>query len=73
MQITGNHGHVLNVPVADLTSTVAVTSAIRGSADHSHDVTLSPAQLAALRAGGTVTVSSTSTLGHSHDVSEACT
>lgn len=72
-QITDNHGHTLVIPVADLTSTVAMTYSIAGSAGHGHQVTFSPAQLAALRAGGTVTVSSTNVLGHTHDVSGACT
>ena len=36
---------------------------------HVHSVTFSPAQLASMKAGGTVTVTSTSNVGHSHDVS----
>ena len=72
-QITDNHGHTLVIPVADLTSTVAKTYSIDGTAGHSHQVTFSPAQLASLRTGGAVTVTSSIALAHSHDVTGACT
>ena len=71
--ITANHGHALSIPVADLTSAVAMSYNIQGSADHNHQVTFSPAQLASLRGGASVTVTSTTTLSHSHDLSETCT
>lgn len=70
--ISGNHGHVLQVPVADLDSTVAVVYSIVGTADHDHAVTLSPAQLAQLRAGSTVTVTSSTAFGHEHLLDIAC-
>ena len=50
-----------------------MTYSIQGTADHSHNVTFSPAQLASLRSGATVTVTSSATLAHTHDVSEGCT
>jgi hypothetical protein len=71
--IVGNHGHALAIPTADLSSAVAMTYSIQGAADHSHDVTFSAAQLAQLKAGQAVTVTSTTTLAHSHDLTEACT
>lgn len=71
--IVGNHGHTLAIPTADLDSTVAMTYNIQGAADHNHQVTFSPAQLAQLKAGQAVTVTSTVTLAHSHDVTEMCT
>jgi hypothetical protein len=75
--IAGNHGHVLAIPVADLNSTVARTYDILGTATHTHSVTFSAAQLAALKAGNSVTVTSTVTgsdaLAHSHAISERCT
>jgi hypothetical protein len=70
--ITDNHGHALAIPAADLNSTVAMTYSIQGSADHSHDVTFSAAQLAQLKAGQMVTVGTTTTLAHAHTVTEAC-
>ncbi|HEY6353837.1 MAG TPA: hypothetical protein VIY30_05060 [Burkholderiaceae bacterium] len=77
LQISGNHGHMLTVPTADLASTSAKTYSIMGTATHDHTVTLSPAQLAQLKAGGSVTVTSTVTNAptfgsHSHDVTISC-
>ena len=71
-QISNNHGHSLSIPAADLDSAVAMSYNIQGAGDHSHQVTFSAAQLAQLKAGQTVTVASTTTAAHSHDVSGAC-
>jgi hypothetical protein len=76
-EISGNHGHVLTVPTADLTSTTAMTYSIIGSATHDHSLTLSPADLAQLNSGGTVTVVSSVTDAppfgsHSHAVTVTC-
>ena len=76
-QITGNHGHLLTVPTADLTSITAVTYSILGSATHDHALTLSPDDLAQLNAGSTVTIVSSvtdaPTFGlHSHGVTVTC-
>ena len=76
-QITGNHGHLLTVPAADLTSTVAMTYSIMGSATHDHSLILSPSDLAQLNAGGTVTVESSMTDAapfgpHSYGVTVTC-
>jgi hypothetical protein len=72
--ITGNHGHALTIPAADVNSTVMMTYSIDGTAGHSHMVTLSPAQLAQIKVKSAITV--TSTLGgspiHSHDVTVNC-
>jgi hypothetical protein len=75
--ITGNHGHLLTVPAADLTSTIALTYSIMGSATHDHSLTLSPDDLAQLNSGGSVTVVSSvtdaPTFGsHSHGVTVTC-
>jgi hypothetical protein len=72
--ISANHGHVLAIAIADLDSTTPKTYDITGSAPHSHSVTLSVAQLGQLKAGTTVTVTSTpfSGDGHMHDVTVAC-
>lgn len=69
--ISGNHGHTLTVARADLDSTTALTYSIAGSAGHDHSIVLSPANLAALKAGGTVTVSSSVT-DHGHSVTVSC-
>ena len=70
--ISNNHGHALAIPVADLSSATSRTYSIQGASDHNHDVTLSAAQLAMLKAGQAVTVTSTQNNAHSHDVTEAC-
>jgi hypothetical protein len=71
--VSGNHGHTLAIPTADLSSAVAMTYNIQGAADHNHQVTFSAAQLAQLKAGQAVTVTSTVVFSHSHDVTETCT
>jgi hypothetical protein len=70
--ITGNHGHALNVPVADLTSTVPMTYNIQGASGHPHMVTLTVAQLQTIATGATVTVTSTTDNGHNHMVTASC-
>jgi hypothetical protein len=69
--ITANHGHVLVIPRADLDSTTSRTYDIQGSSAHSHSVTFSATQLAQLKTGQPVTVTS-SLNGHTHDVSGPC-
>lgn len=71
--ISGNHGHALSIPAADLDATAPRTYDIQGSADHTHQVTFSAADLAQLKAGQTVTVISTTALAHEHSISETCT
>jgi hypothetical protein len=63
---------VLAIPVADLSSTVDKTYDIQGSADHTHSVTFTAAQLAQLKAGTAVIVTSSTTLAHSHAINELC-
>ena len=70
--ITANHGHSLSIAAADLDSTTARTYSIQGAAGHAHSITLSPAQLASLKAGGTVTVTSTTDFAHEHAVTVTC-
>ena len=70
--ISGNHGHSLTVPASDLDSMADITYNIQGAADHNHMVTLSAAQLAQLKAGQMVTVTSSTTLSHNHDVTVSC-
>jgi len=70
--ISGNHGHTLTIPAADLDSPTAKTYNIQGAADHNHQVTFSAADLANLKAGRAVTVTSTETEAHQHVISETC-
>lgn len=71
--IAGNHGHVLTIAAADLNSLVDIPYDIHGTADHTHSVIFTAAQLAALKAGNSVNVTSSTTLAHSHAIGERCT
>ena len=76
--ITGNHGHSLVIPIADLDSMVDKTYNIQGAADHNHTITLTPVQLGQIKGHLAVTVISTTassgtTAMHSHDVTSNCT
>jgi hypothetical protein len=74
--ISGNHGHTLAILKADLDSTVNKTYTLSPSIEgHVHAVTFTPAQLAQLKAGSSVTATSTTTAAdpayggtHSHAV-----
>jgi hypothetical protein len=70
--ITQNTGHALVVPAEDVAAGIQTTYGIRGSSPHNHNVTITAAQFAILRAGGTFTVTSTRDSLHSHDVTVEC-
>jgi len=67
-----NHGHALSVPKTDLDSTTDKIYSIKYTATHDHTVTLTVAMLVLLKAGLPVTVTSTTTLAHNHDVTVRC-
>jgi len=68
--ITGNHGHTLTILRVDLDSVTAKTYSLSAASTdgHIHSVTFSPAQLTTMKGGGSVTVTSTTNVGHGHDV-----
>lgn len=71
--IAENHGHKLVIPVEDLESTSPKTYSIIGTADHDHQVTFDVQQLAELKAG--VSINVTSNDGgqtHDHDIAVKC-
>jgi hypothetical protein len=67
-----NHGHALQVPSEDVTAGAAKTYSIKGAAGHDHRVTLTAEHFAALGAGGSITVTSTTVVGHAHPVTVTC-
>jgi|APLak6261679142_1056127.scaffolds.fasta_scaffold00026_83 hypothetical protein len=69
--ITGNHGHSLMVPAADFGGSGDKTYDITGTSAHSHTITLTAAQRTTILAGTSLTVTSTSS-GHTHDVTVTC-
>ena len=70
--IVGNHGHVLTIATADLDSATSKTYDITGTASHPHSVTFTPAQLQSLKAGQSVTVTSSTDASHDHTVTASC-
>jgi hypothetical protein len=72
--ISNNHGHALVIPAADVDSMVALTYGIRGTGDHEHLITLTPAQLAQIKGTTAVTVTSSQGSGdlHTHLVTVNC-
>lgn len=67
-----NHGHALQVSSDDVAAGVEKTYAIKGAAAHDHGVTLTTEHFAALAAGGSITVMSTTDVGHAHPVTVTC-
>lgn len=71
---TGNHGHVLTIPLEDLDADADKTYGVQGTAPHNHALTLTVAQLAELKAGRAISV--TTGVGglepHTHSVSGTC-
>jgi len=70
--IGGNHGHELTIASADLDATATKVYDIKGSAGHTHSVTLTVANLQSLKAGVAVSVTSSAEPGHSHVISISC-
>ena len=70
--ISANHGHALAIPAADVARGEPKTYSIKGTASHPHDIALTAEHFAALKAGRTITVTSTSVGSHTHDVTVVC-
>ena len=70
-QIAGNHSHAATIPSADLMGSADKTYSIQGASGHTHSITLTAANFASLRAGNSVSVTSTSS-GHTHVCTIKC-
>jgi hypothetical protein len=71
--ISQNHGHTVMVPVTDLDSSTSKTYAIKGTADHTHDIILEAQDFSDLKAG--ISVKKTSDFAgqtHDHEVNILC-
>jgi hypothetical protein len=66
--VSANHGHVAVITGAQITTGGALTLDIRGTATHTHTLSISQADLTSLRNRQTVTSNSTTDSGHSHTV-----
>lgn len=71
-RIAGNHGQVLTVTKADIAAGASKTYDIRGTADHTHQVTLTAADMAALQQNMQAQEISTTDSGHSHTIAVLC-
>ncbi len=69
--VDDNHGHSISVPRADVMAGTPQTYDIRGSAGHSHTVSITATQFGILRDVGSLIVTS-SNEGHSHQVTINC-
>jgi hypothetical protein len=73
MQAPSDHTHTLTIPASTVDATSGQTFTT-GSADgHTHMVSLTPAELATLKGGGTVMVTSSQSVGHTHGFTISCT
>jgi hypothetical protein len=66
--ISSNHGHRATVTSAMLVAGNLVELDIRGTADHTHTVTVTVDAIQAIKAGRPVATTSTSTSAHTHTV-----
>lgn len=70
--ISANHGHSLLLSKADVAAGASKTYSIQGAASHDHQVSITAAQLKTLKAGKTITVTSSNVFSHVHAVTVAC-
>jgi hypothetical protein len=66
--VSANHGHVAVITGAQITAGNAIALDIRGTATHTHTVSISQADLTTLKNRQTVVSNSTTDSGHSHTV-----
>ncbi|MDB4960916.1 MAG: hypothetical protein JWP01_915 [Myxococcales bacterium] len=70
--ISGNHGHVVTVPLADVNAGADKTYDITGTSAHAHSITVTAANFTTIQGSGSVTLTSTSGGGHTHVVTVQC-
>ena len=66
--ISANHGHIATVTAAQITANQAVTLDIRGTADHTHTVSLSATDIHSIGTHQRVSVVSSNDNNHTHTV-----
>lgn len=71
VEISGNHGHVANIPAEDVKRGIGGTYAIKG-ADHEHAMVLKDEDMQSLQKGQTVRTRTSSVNGHLHEVEIRC-
>jgi hypothetical protein len=71
--IGSNHGHQMSVTIGDVNAAANKTYDIRGSASHTHSVTITANQFTGLEGGQGLNIQSTTGNGHTHTVNVTCT
>jgi hypothetical protein len=66
------HTHTVSIPASALQATTPQMFTTSSSGTHTHTITLSPSQLATVRNGGSVTVTSSSDDTHTHAYEISC-
>ena len=72
VNIGANHGHSMSVTAADVSAGAAKTYDIRGSADHTHSVTINAGAFAMLATNQSAMTISTTVDNHSHNIMVSC-
>lgn len=72
MQAPSDHTHTVTIPASTLDSPSAMTFDTSVALGHMHSVTLQPLQLATIKGGGSVMVTSTVSSAHSHVFAVSC-
>jgi hypothetical protein len=70
--ISANHGHTINVSLADVDAGANKTYDITGGGGHAHAVTITAQQFAQIKSGRTLMIESTAGGGHTHSVTVMC-
>lgn len=72
VSISSNHGHTLEVPLADVAAGTEKTYTLTDNGSHEHTVVVTAAQFAQLASGTEVTARSDVFGAHSHGVTITC-
>lgn len=72
--IGDNHGHTLSVPRADVMAGTQKVYSIEGTADHAHNVTVTPTMFTMLQSNTAIMVNSATggIDGHNHNITIMC-
>jgi hypothetical protein len=70
-EISGNHGHAIDIPSDAVKRGLGGTYAVKGG-DHEHAVALTDADMKNLQAGQPATTRTSSVNGHVHEVKISC-
>lgn len=72
--ISANHGHTLNVSKEDVEAAEEKTYTLSAAStdSHIHEITITPDQFNTLKGNNQISVTSTSDVGHTHNVTVSC-